>query len=340
MSKGQNLISAIKTVEMHTGGEPLRIVTDGIPVPEGHSLLEKRAYLKDHADHFRQFLMLEPRGHKDMYGALLVPPDDPEADLAVIFMHNEGYSTMCGHAIMALGRYALDYGLVVKQDRETPVNIQCPCGLVRAYVQTDNGVTGSVRFESVPAFAYSLGRYVETRDYGPVEIDVGYGGAFYGLVDAGTIGLDVRTSRSRDLVQAASQISKAIEEQIEIIHPKESELAFLYGTILTDGTLGNGGTPSANICVFADEQVDRSPTGSGVTARLAIATARKQADPEETYQFESVTGAIFSGKISAETSCGPFKAVTVEVGGQAYYSGNAEFTMESEDPLAGGFLLR
>lgn len=340
MTTDQKMISTITTVEMHTGGEPLRIITDGIPFPEGRTLLEKRAYLNDYADHFRKFLIFEPRGHSDMYGALLVPPDDPEADLAVIFMHNEGYSTMCGHAIMALGRYALDYGLVVKQDGETPVNIQCPCGLVRAYVQTENGVTGSVRFESVPAFAFSLGRYVETRDYGPVEIDISYGGAFYGLVDASTIGLDVRTSRTRDLSQAASQISNAIKEQFEIIHPEEPELGFLYGTILTDGTLGTKDKPSANICVFADEQVDRSPTGSGVTARMAVAAARKQVGTEEACLFESVTGDVFKARISSETSCGPFKAVTVEVGGQAYYSGTAEFSMEADDPLAGGFLLR
>lgn len=340
MTNDQPMIAMIRTVEMHTGGEPLRIVTDGVPVPAGRSLLEKRAYLKEQADHYRRFLMFEPRGHKDMYGALLVPPDHPDADLAVIFMHNEGYSTMCGHAIMALGRYALDFGLVVKQEKETLVNIQCPCGLVRASVETENGVTGAVKFESVPAFAYSLGRYVDTSDYGPVEVDIGYGGAFYGLVDAPAIGLDVKTSRTRDLVYAASQISAAIKDQFDIIHPEEPDLGFLYGTILTDGDLGAEGHPSANICVFADEQVDRSPTGSGVTARMAVAAARKQVTVGQICEFESVTEAVFSARIASETSCGPFKAVTVEVGGQAYYSGTSEFTMEAEDPLAGGFLLR
>jgi len=334
------MINSIQTVDMHTGGEPLRIIVDGIPVPEGHTLLEKRAYLRDHADQYRQFLMFEPRGHKDMYGALLVPADDPDADLAVIFMHNEGYSTMCGHAIMALGRYALDYGLMVKQDGETAVNIQCPCGLVRAHVNTENGVTGAVRFESVPAFAFKLNQFVETRDYGPVEIDIGYGGAFYAILDASTLGLDVRESRTRDLVAAATQISDAVKEQIPITHPTELELGYLYGTILTDGGTGRAGTPSANICVFADEQVDRSPTGSGVTARMALAAARKEINPDEICQFESVTGAIFKGKIANETKIGPHKAVTVEVGGRAHYAGTAEFTYEDSDPLGGGFLLR
>lgn len=334
------MISSIQTVEMHTGGEPLRIITDGVPMPDGHTLLEKRAYLRDHADQYRRFLMFEPRGHKDMYGALLVPPDHPEADLAVIFMHNEGYSTMCGHAIMALGRYALDYGLIVKEDKETPVNIQCPCGLVRAHVATENGVTGAVRFDSVPAFAYKIGQFVETPDYGPVELDIGYGGAFYAILDAGNLGLDVRTARTRDLVMAATQISDAVKAQIQITHPEEDDLGYLYGTILTDGATGQGGSPSVNICVFADEQVDRSPTGSGVTARMALAAARKAIEPGETCQFESVTGAIFDGKIANETKVGPYNAVTVEVAGHAHYSGTAEFTFEDGDPLGSGFLLR
>ena len=334
------MISSIQTVEMHTGGEPLRIITDGVPVPDGRTLLEKRAYLRDHADQYRRFLMFEPRGHKDMYGALLVPPDHPDADLAVIFMHNEGYSTMCGHAIMALGRYALDYGLLVKEDEETPVNIQCPCGLVRAYVKTENGVTGAVRFESVPAFAYKLNQFVETREYGPVELDIGYGGAFYAILDAATLGLDVRMSRTRDLVAAATHVSDAVKTQIPITHPEEEDLGYLYGTILTDGGTGQGDSPSANICIFADEQVDRSPTGSGVTARMALAAARKEVKPGEACEFESVTGAIFSGKIASETKVGPYSAVTVEVAGRAYYSGTAEFTFEEDDPLGGGFLLR
>lgn len=334
------MISRITTVEMHTGGEPLRIITDGVPVPDGRTLLEKRAFLRDHADQYRQFLMYEPRGHKDMYGALLVPADHPDADLAVIFLHNEGYSTMCGHAIIALGRYALDYGLVVKDTEETRVSIQCPCGLVTAYVKTTEGVTGSVRFESVPAFALALSTYVETAEYGPVEIDIGYGGAFYALLDAASIGLDVRRSSTADLAHAATQISQAVKQQIKITHPEEADLGYLYGTILTDGGDGAAGIASANICVFADAQVDRSPTGSGVTARLAVAAARKTASIGEIYQFESVTGAIFTGRIAQSTKVGPYSAVTVEVAGQAYYSGSADFSAEDGDPLAGGFILR
>src|SRR5215475_12327294 len=151
----------IDTTEMHTGGEPVRIVTSGYPPIAGDTILAKRRYVRENLDHLRRLLMFEPRGHFDMYGVIPVEPDLPEADLAVLFMHNEGYSTMCGHAVIALGRWAVDSGLVSLREPETPVAIQCPCGLVRARVQIENGRAGAVAFESVPAFAFALDCAVE-----------------------------------------------------------------------------------------------------------------------------------------------------------------------------------
>lgn len=334
------MISPIKTVEMHTGGEPLRIVTEGIPLPENLSLLEKRRHLREEADKYRHFLMFEPRGHKDMYGALIVSPDMEEADFGVIFMHNEGYSTMCGHAIMALGRFAIDTGLVKRTGSETTVKIQCPCGLVEAQVQSDDNHSGAVLFESVPSFAYRINQFIDTTDYGPVELDIGYGGAFYGILDAATIGLDVKTTPMTSLTAAANHLADALRSQIEIIHPEEADLSYLYGIIFTDDNSGADGINSTNICVFADGQIDRSPTGSGVTARLAVAAAKGETQIGVPHHFESVTEAVFSGKIVSDCTVGKYKAVTVEVGGRAHYYGTAEFTMEEDDMLAGGFLLR
>ncbi len=330
----------IETVEMHTGGEPVRIVTAGYPPIPGATILAKRAHARGHLDHLRRLLMFEPRGHYDMYGAVLVEPDLPEADLAVLFMHNEGYSTMCGHAVIALGRFAVDRGLVRAEEPEARVAIQCPCGLVRVAVEVAAGRTGRVRFESVPAFAFALDCPVETAAYGPVMVDIGYGGAFYALAPADQFGLDVRNSRTRDLVDAATAVTAAVKAGVPLEHPDDPDLGFLYGTILTDGGAGEPGRPSANICVFADAQVDRSPTGSGVTARLAIAHRRNAAGIGELHEFESVTGARFSGQVVGESRCGPYPAVTVEVAGQAFYTGEARFIAESDDPLRGGFLLR
>ena len=326
----------IQTTEMHTGGEPVRIVENGYPDIQGQTILDKRKYTRENLDHLRKFLMFEPRGHFDMYGVIPVTPDHPDAHIAVLFIHNEGYSTMCGHAVIALGRYAIDKGLVKAVEPETQVNIQCPCGLVKVFVEI---ATGRVRFESVPAFVFARQKLVSTTNYGPVEVDIAYGGAFYAFVSADQFGLDVRQSKTNDLIDAAEQISEAVKSQITITHPDDPDLGYLYGTILTDGNDEFLDQPTANVCVFADAQVDRSPTGSGVTARIAIQYKKGQIKKGQDRLFESVTGAQFSAKAVTETTCGPHKAVTVEVSGIAHYTGTSSFVYEEGDDIGAGFLL-
>ena len=331
----------LSTVEMHTGGEPTRIIVDGWPQLIGRTLLDKRREAKERFDHLRRGLMLEPRGHDGMYGALLVEPDHPDADLAVLFMHNEGFSTMCGHATIALARWAVDSGRVARREPGTPqsetvVRLQCPCGLVTARVAAD----GTVRFESVPAFAYARGRIVPTRTWGPVTVDVAYGGAFYAILAADSIGLDLRTSPMRAIVDAGEEITKAGAAATPIEHADEPDLAFLYGTILTDGGDGANGRASRNVCIFAGRQIDRSPTGSGVTARLALEAARRKVRTGEDRLFESCTGAVFSGKVLREGApVGRAKSVIVEVGGRAHQTGEARFRFDDDDPLREGFSL-
>lgn len=331
----------IETVDMHTGGEPVRIVMAGYPPIAGGTILEKRRFARDRLDYFRRLIMFEPRGHYDMYGVLPVEPDHPEADLAVLFIHNEGYSTMCGHATIALGRFALDRGIIQASGNEARLNLQCPCGLVRVRVSIENGKPGPVSFTSVPAFAFALDREVEVAGLGRIKVDIGYGGAFYAFLAADAFGLDVRRSRTRDLVDAADRVTVAVKAQVRLEHPDDADLAFLYGTILTDGGDGRrADAPSANVCVFAASEVDRSPTGSGVTARIALMAARNGLAPDETRHFESVTGCRFTGRAVESLKAGRFDAVRVEVSGQAYYSGTSVFTVEPDDPLAGGFLLK
>ena len=331
----------IETVEMHTGGEPVRIVRAGYPKIEGATLLEKRRFARAHLDRFRRLIMFEPRGHYDMYGVLLVEPDDPEADMAVLFIHNEGYSTMCGHATIALGRYAVDAGIVQPDGNEARLNLQCPCGLVRVTTTLSDGKPATVSFVSVPAFAFALDRTIEVEGIGPMTIDIGYGGAFYAVLPAARFGLDVKTSPTRALIEAADRVTKAAQRQIKLEHPDSPDLAFLYGTILTDGRSGIAAAgASANVCVFAEREVDRSPTGSGVTARIALAVARDAALASEDFTFESVTGSRFSGRVAEPTRAGRFVAIRVAVSGRAFYTGHAAFTVEPEDPLAGGFLLK
>jgi proline racemase len=330
----------LTVIDMHTGGEPLRIITSGYPeLPRG-TILQKRAYVRDHLDHLRKILMFEPRGHSDMYGALLVEPDLPGADLAVLFMHNEGYSTMCGHAIIALGRYAVDQGLVAPEGDRAIVNIECPCGMVRADVSIRDGRAADVSFESVPSFLFASDQQLTLENRGRISFDIAYGGAFYALADARQFGLEFGRDPVSAFVEAADQLTRAVQAAIPLSHPDAEDLAFLYGSILTDGDDACSERPTRNICVFAERQVDRSPTGSGVTARLAAMQARGQIAAGQTRIFESIIGSRFSGSVASVTTCGPHPAITALVSGRAFYAGKAEFIVEEDDPLAAGFLVR
>lgn len=328
----------VETVEMHTGGEAVRIVTKGYPAIPGATILDKRRHARDHLDRWRRLLMFEPRGHYDMYGVLPVEPDLPDADLAVLFVHNEGYSTMCGHAVIALGRWAVDSGLVATVEPVTTVRIQCPCGLVTAHVTIRDGRAGAVSFTSVPAFAARLDARVVVPGFGAVTTDVGYGGAFYAILPASRLGLTL-AARASVLVEAAHAVTEAVKAQVEIEHPVEPDLGFLYGTILTDGGTGID-IPTTNVCVFADREVDRSPTGSGVTARVALMRARGEIGPGDVRRFRSITGSEFLGALEADTDLAGRPAVIARVSGKAHYSGRATFTLEADDPFPDGFMVR
>ena len=324
---------------MHTGGEPVRIVTSGYPSIEGETILDKRVYVRDNLDHLRRLLMFEPRGHADMYGVLPVEPDNPDADMAVLFMHNEGYSTHCGHATIAVGRWAVDTGLVPARKPETTFDLQVPAGLVKVRTEVGDHGTGEVRFESVPAFAYALDQAVDVPGYGDIVLDVAFGGAFYAFVPAQHLGLDLAETPLPELVDAAWAVTEATQAQVALDHPHHPDLGQLYGTILTDGKDAYSEEPTANLCVFARRQVDRSPTGSGVTARVALQLARGQIQMAQTRRFRSVTGTTFSGRAIRQTKVGRHEAVVVEVGGRSHYTGEAVFTLEDDDLLP-GFLLR
>ncbi|XP_048804169.1 trans-3-hydroxy-L-proline dehydratase [Lagopus muta] len=339
----------LHTVEMHTGGEPLRVIPRLEAMEEaaaaGMSLLALRRHMAATQDHVRRALMHEPRGHGGMYGAVVVRGGAAAdgADLAVIFLHGSGYSAMCGHAVLALGRFALDFGLVAAPQRpETAVRLRCPCGPVTAFVPWDGCHSGNpVRFHSVPAFAAATDVAIDVPGRGRVVVDISYGGTFYAFLSAEQLGLDVCSSKTRDLVSAASAVTEAVKEQFKLHHPESEDLAFIYGTILTDGKDAFSEEPTTNICVFADEQVDRSPTGSGVTARIALQYHKGLIQLNQSRTFRSsTTGSLFTGKAVKATRFGDYNAVVVEVSGEAFYTGTATFTVEEEDPLKHGFSFK
>jgi len=342
MGQGEQKVKTVtgetyRTLDMHTAGEPVRIVTDGYPALPGATILEKRRYAQAKLDHIRRRLMLEPRGHADMYGVIPAEPSHPDADLAVLFTHNSGYSTMCGHATIAIGRWAVEHKLVPVQRPLTTFNLECPCGVVRVTVEVGETGTGAVAFESVPAFASHLDLGVATQSFGRVGLDISFGGAFYAILPASRIGLSMRETPLEALIHAGREITAATRAQVVLEHPDAADLAFLYGTILTDDAAPGDGAPSLNLCIFGAGQVDRSPTGSGVTARLALDHARGALPIGRRRMFRGLTGEPFTGELLREARAGNRPAVIVRVGGRAYYTGTASFVIEPEDPLRDGF---
>jgi proline racemase len=326
------------TVEAHAGGEPLRIVTGGVPRLPGATILEKRRWAREHLDHVRRALMWEPRGHADMYGAYLTEPVSAEADLGVVFMHNAGYSDMCGHGIVAVATVAVAQGLVTRREGETRVGIDSPAGFVEAFVAWDGRRVGAVRFRNVPSFLYARDLAVTTPSFGRVLVDVAFGGAFYAYLDAAAIGLEVEAARLGELVQAADEVSRAVRAALEVVHPGEEEIRGIYGTILA-GPARTAGGSQRNVCVFADRQVDRSPTGTGTAGRVAQLVARGRLAIGDPFVNESIIGSAFGARAIERVTVGPYEGVIPEISGRGAIVGFSNWTVDPADEIGRGFLL-
>jgi trans-L-3-hydroxyproline dehydratase len=329
----------ITTIDAHTAGEPFRVITGGLPPLRGDTILAKRRYMRENLDHLRTALMWEPRGHADMYGCIVTPAVSPEADFGVLFLHNEGYSTMCGHGIIGIATVAVETGFVAMTEPETTIKIDSPAGLVTAHARIKKKKVQSVYFHNVPSFVLALDEIIEVPGIGPVRYDVAFGGAFYAFVQAAEIGLTCAPADFAALVEKGKAIKRALTASRPFPHPFEQDLSFLYGTIFI-GPAQAQEAHSRNVCVFADGEVDRSPTGTGVSARLAIHSARKEVDTDQAIIIESIIGSRFSGKVVEETTFGPHRAIIPEVEGSAYIVGRNEFLIDPDDPLQNGFILR
>jgi len=329
----------ISTIDAHTGGEPFRVVTGGFPDLPGETILERRRYAKTNLEHLRTALMWEPRGHADMYGCLITPPVSPQADIGILFMHNQGYSTMCGHGIIAITKVVLETGLLPITSPETTVRIDTPAGLVTAHARLKNNAVQSVYFHNVPSFVLALDETVEVLGLGRVRYDLAFGGAFYAYVQAKTVGLRCTPDDFRGLIEKGRAIKRAIMASRPIPHPFEEDLSFLYGTIFI-GPAQHEEAHSRNVCVFAEGEVDRSPTGTGVSGRLAIHYARNQVELNQPLVIESIIGSRFTGRVVKTTTFGPHPAIIPEVEGTAHITGRHEFLIDPADPLKEGFILR
>ena len=327
------------TLDLHTAGEPLRVVTAGVPRIPGATILEKRRWARENLDGVRKALMWEPRGHADMYGAFLTEPVTPGADFGVVFMHNEGYSDMCGHGVIALATAAVAQRLVEPVIPETRVGIDAPAGFIEAHVAWDGAEVGRVRFKNVPSFLYARDLSITTPGFGAVTVDVAFGGAFYAYLSGTQVGLSVRPENYRELIQLGDEVKKAVTATLEIQHPLIPELNSLYGTII-DGKPQREASTQANVCVFADREVDRSPTGTGTAGRVAQLYARGELGQDEVLVNESIIGTVFRGRVLGETRVGEFAAVVPEVSGRAFVTGFNQWVVDPDDPVGEGFFLR
>lgn len=329
----------ITTIEAHTAGEPLRIITGGIPEIPGKTILEKRRYTRENLDHLRTGLMWEPRGHADMYGVIMTEPVTPDGDLGVLFLHNQGFSTMCGHGIIALTKVVLDTGIIPKKGNKPVLRIDSPAGRITATGHRENGVVKKVSFLNVPSFVYKSDLKVEVAGIGKIKYDIAFGGAFYVFCRAENIGIGLKPEDYDTLVDVGKEIKRAVMDRVEIVHPEEKDLGFLYGSIII-GTPENKANHSRNVCIFADGEVDRSPTGTGVSGRAAIHYYRKELKPEESITIESILGTTMDVKIKGITRVGSYNAVIPEVTGKAFITGQNEFYFDPHDPLGKGFIFR
>ncbi|NML22541.1 proline racemase family protein [Pseudoflavitalea sp. G-6-1-2] len=327
----------IETIDMHTGGEPLRVYISGLPAVEGVTVLEKRRYFKEHLDFIRTGTMWEPRGHADMYGAVISSSAD--ADFDVFFLHNEGYSTMCGHAILALTKLVLETGIIKKDGKHPELTINVPAGKVHARATVENGKVSDVSFRNVPSFLYLADQEVTVPGIGNVKFDVAYGGAFYAFVDADSLHLGLEAAHYNQLIDYGRRIKYAVMDNFSIKHPFEDDLSFLYGTIFTGKALEKE-HHSRNVCIFAEGEVDRSATGSGVSARAALHHAKGELKLNETIIIESITGSTMGVAVRELTTFGHHNAVIPEVSGTAFITGRNTFYFDPEDPFREGFIFR
>jgi proline racemase len=297
--------------------------------PQGATILDKRRDALARLDDVRRLLVFEPRGHADMYGCYVVEPNDAEADLGVVFFHNAGYSTACGHGTIALVTWALDEGIVERQEGETRVVVDVPSGRLETWAQVENGRVRSVRFRNVPSYVWAEG-----LDVGGRPVDVSFGGAFYASVEE-----RVEPSELPRLIELGRELKRALEAEHEIVHPLEPDLRDVYGVIFWQHE-GDDPLTQRNVTVFADGEVDRSPCGSGTSARLAILDRSGRLPRGDELRHLGIVGSEFRGRVLGDAGVAGTPAVVTEVEGAAFRTGEHVFELDPEDPLGTGFLLR
>jgi proline racemase/trans-L-3-hydroxyproline dehydratase len=326
------------TIDSHTMGEPTRVVIKGFPQLEGETMIERKQYLEKNLDHLRQALMLEPRGHRDMFGAIVMEPISKEAHLGVVFMDSGGYLNMCGHGSIGVATVAVETGLVPATEPITEVVLEAPAGIIYTKVLVEGGKAKEVSITNVPAFIYKENIQVELEGFGSFKLDISFGGSFFALVDVQEVGLEIDIDHLPILTDLAMQLLDKLNRELDIRHPyldiTTVDLVEFYGKAT------NPKATMKNVVIFGDCQTDRSPCGTGTSAKVAALYGKGKLKLNEEFIYESITGSMFKGVAIEETSVGDYKAVIPRITGSAYVTGMNDIIIDTEDPLKYGFSLR
>ncbi|WP_123052677.1 proline racemase [Clostridium sp. JN-1] len=330
---------SIFAVDSHTMGEPTRIVVGGVPNIPGKTMPEKKEYLEKHMDYLRTAIMLEPRGHNDMFGSILTQPTVDEADLGIIFMDGGGYLNMCGHGSIGAATVAVEEGIVPVTEPVTNLTLEAPAGLVKAKVKVEDGKSKEVSIVNVPAFLYKRDIEVDVPNIGKVRMDISFGGSFFAIVKAEDLGIEICPANAQKLIEIGMNVIKAVNEQVEIQHPtlshiKTVDLCEIYGPAKSaDAALQNA-------VIFGQGQLDRSPCGTGTSAKLATLYAKGKLKINEEFVYESILETKFKGRVLEETKVGDYDAIIPEITGSAYITGHNQFFIDPDDPVKYGFILK
>lgn len=331
-------LRSVTTVESHTEGMPTRVVTSGVGVIPGKTMFEKRAYFMEHMDHIRQWLMYEPRGHSAMSGAILQPSTRPDADVGVVYIEVSGCLPMCGHGTIGVATVLVEKGLVPVVEPITTVRLDTPAGLVTVDVAVKDGRAEKVTLTNVPSFSYALDQVVEVAGFGQVKYDMAYGGNFYAIIPIERVGIEFKRENGGKLLAAGLAISDAINEQNRPVHPENPEIAICHHVdFVSPGE--DGPLHWKNAMAIHPGWFDRSPCGTGTSARLAQMVARGQFRDDDVLLNESWIGSHFEGRVKAHTKVAGFDAIVPTITGRAWVMGEATWTLDSRDPFPNGFLV-
>ena len=339
----------IRTIDAHSAGQPLRLIVDGFPSPAGATMGEKREWLKRRADRLRRTLMLEPRGHADMTGAVLTEPVSPGSHAGILFMSAGGYGSMSGHAVMAATTIALERSLLMPGGDGAAIVYDTPAGTIRARANLAGaggaggaGQAGPIRvrsvsFLNVPSFVLHGGLLV-TLDSRQIRADIAFGGEFYAIVDGEAAGLPLDTAHLPELRRMGVEIARAIQKSHAIVHPADSMVRGIAGTIFT-GPPREEAADLRNVTVVAGGAVDRSPSGTGTSAVMAVIDAMGMLSEDRPFVHESLIGTFFKGGLAGRTSVGDYSAIVTDIEGSAWITGEHTFIAEDDDPLGAGLRL-